>query len=201
MPTHSDFETISHLIRSRRTVKPANMDPNRDIPRKSLLKLFENATWAPTHGMTEPWFFQIYEGASRSQLAQKLQSLYSELTPAEQFRADKFEKLGKNPLLAPVVVMIWMRRQQIEKIPEIEEIEAVACAVQNLHLSCSAAGLGGFWSSPPVLYNPTANGAFGMGEKDRALGLFYLGWPKPDSTNPEPTRTPVAQKISWMSES
>ena len=178
MSSESDLDTISRLIRNRRTIKPANMDAEKPIPAELLETLLENATWAPTHGMTEPWFFQVYRNENRQQLATKLQALYKELVPADKFREDKFTKLGKNPLLAPLVLAIWMKRQPIEKIPEVEEVEAVACAVQNLHLAASAAGLGGFWSSPPILDTPQASAAFGMGEKDRCLGLFYLGWPK-----------------------
>ena len=91
-----------------------------------------------------------------------------------------------------------MLRQEIEKIPEIEEVEAVACAVQNLHLSAAAAGLGGFWSSPPILYDAEANAAFEMGKKNRCLGLFYLGWPADGTDWPEGTRRPVEEKVEWL---
>ena len=46
---------------------------------------------------------------------------------------------------------ICRKRGDNPKIPELEEIEAVACAVQNMHLTAAAAGLGAFWSSPPIL--------------------------------------------------
>ena len=174
------------------------MDPNRAVPADLLSDLLENACWAPTHGMTEPWFFQVYEGESRQKLAEKLQQLYKELMPVDQFREEKFIKLGKNPLLAPTVLAIWMRRQPIEKIPETEEVEAVACAVQNLHLTASAVGLGGFWSSPVFLDSREATTAFGMGEKDRCLGLFYLGWPKADLEWPTGIRQPVEEKFRRM---
>ncbi len=196
MPTVSDLETITRIIRSRRTIKPAAMDPNRTIPGQLLHLLLENATWAPTHGMTEPWFFQIHEGSYRAALAEKLQSLYLATTPPGEFRPDKFEKLGANPLLAPTVLTVWMRRQLAQKIPEIEEVEAVACALQNLHLSAAAAGLAAFWSSPPLLASAKANATFEMGENDRCLGLFYLGWPAPGHPWPTSSRTPLEFKIS-----
>ena len=198
MSSDSDLDTISRLIRNRRTIKPANMDAEKPVPAELLETVLENATWAPTHGMTEPWFFHVYQGDSRQQLADKLQALYRKLIPAENFREDKLTKLGKNPLLAPLVLSIWMKRQPIEKIPEVEEVEAVACAVQNLHLSASAAGLGGFWSSPPFLDSPEASAEFGMGEKDRCLGLFYLGWPQEGLSWPSSCRQPVATKVQHI---
>ena len=162
-------------------------------------ELLENACWAPTHGMTEPWKFLVFSGETRQGLATKLQELYKATTPEENSRPDKFEKLGKQPLLAPVIIAICMVRDPNGKIAEVEEVEAVACAVQNLHLSASAVGLAGFWSTPPLLETEAANSALKLAPNERCLGLFYLGWPKPDFTWPKSKRSPVESKVTWIS--
>ena len=64
--------------------------------------------------------------------------------PEANYRPDKFAKLGTQPLLAPVVIAICMARDITGEIAEIEDIGAVACSAQNLHISASAIGLGGF---------------------------------------------------------
>ena len=138
----TDLEMCNRWIRSRRTWKPENMDPQREVPQGLLDAMFENANWAPTHGLTQPWRFKVYRGDAREGLAAALQQLYSDHTPAGEFRPDKHTKLGRTPLLAPVVIAICMTRPADGKIPEIEEVAAVACAVQNMHLTASAAGLG-----------------------------------------------------------
>jgi len=189
---------ITQIIRNRRSLKPKAMDPGCEVNEVLLKTLLENATWAPTHGMTEPWFFSIYRGESRGRLAAQLQSLYQKLTDPAEFREDKFVKLGTNPLLAPVVIAIGMRRQPISKIPETEEIEAVACAVQNMYLTASATGLGAFWSSPPILYQKEANPFFGLGEDDRCLGLLYLGWPREGTDRPVSQRRPLDEKCQFF---
>ncbi len=142
---------ITETIRHRRTVKPAMMDPDLEVPNELIDELLENANWAPTHGFTEPWRFKIFSKNHRKVLGEKLQELYSKHTPNDQFRQDKMDKLGQNPILAPIVMAICMKRGDNPKIPELEEIEAVACSVQNMHLTAAAAGLGAFWSSPPIL--------------------------------------------------
>ena len=38
-------------------------------------------------------------------------------------------------------------KRHAEKLPEWEEICAVAMSVQNMHLAAEAMGIGGFWSS------------------------------------------------------
>ena len=193
----ADLDAISRLIRTRRTLKPAAMDPGRSVDRGLLERLLENANWAPTHGATEPWRFHVFAGDSRQQLAAELQRAYRERTPPDAFRPEKFEKLGANPLLAGVVLVICMKRQESGKIPEIEEIEAVACAVQNLHLTASAAGLGAQWSSPPFLYEGALHPFLQLGERDRCLGLFYLGWPKAGIPWPQGSRRPASDKTIW----
>ena len=187
---------ITEIIRQRRSVKPALMRPD-PVPRETIQLLLENASWAPTHGLTEPWRFHIFRGESRRRLAHRLQDLYQRHTPEGSFRPDKWEKLGQNPLRAPTVITIGMQRDPTGRIPEIEEIAAVACAVQNMHLTASALGLGAFWSSPPVIDTPGMREFLGLDEADRCLGLFYLGWPVEGITL-ESRRSPIDQKSSWQ---
>lgn len=182
------------LIRRRRTIKPGDMSLKL-VENLHLASILENANWAPTHGMTEPWRFFVFTGDSRQRLADFLQSTYDKLTPAPEVRPDKREKLGKVPLQAPVVIAVGMSRQAKGKIPEIEEIEAVACAVHNMHLTASAIGMAGFWSSPPIIYSDEMRTWLGLEkEEDKCLGLFYLGWPKSEEW-PEGARGDLTEKI------
>ena len=185
------------LIRSRRTIKPADMDAARPVDRALLMELLENATWAPTHGLTEPWRFRVFEGEARAHLAAEMQRLYRAVTPPAEFREDKFEKLGKNPSLAPVIIIAWMERSGGGKIPELEELEAVACAIQNFALSATAAGLGSFWSSPPLIYDRAFNDWLGIRAEDRCVGLLYLGWPKTGAAASKSARASIHDKVSF----
>jgi nitroreductase len=185
------------LIRHRRTIKPVDMDPARGVEKAALLELLENATWAPTHGLTEPWRFVIFQEEGRRRFAEALQSIYRQTTPAAEFREDKLVKMGENPLLAPVVIACVMERRGGAKIPEVEEMEAVACALQNLMLSATAAGMASFWSSPPALNTAEFRDWLGIRPEDRCVGLMYLGWPKVNLNWPRSTRQPVETKIVW----
>lgn len=192
-----NLNQTSALIRHRRSIKPVDMDPARPVGRALLMELLENANWAPTHGLTEPWRFRVFEGDSRTHLGAALQSIYRDVTPAHEFREDKFAKLAANPTLAPTVIACSMARCGEPKIPELEEIEAVACALQNVMLSAAAAGLGSFWSSLPLLESTAFQSWLRIGEKDRCLGLLYLGWPKPGAGWPRSARQPIEKKVSW----
>jgi nitroreductase len=195
------LDSLSALIRSRRSVKPADMDPTRPVTEDLIGQLLENATWAPNHGLTEPWKFHVFVGNARRRLAAALQTVYHEVTPAEAVRPDKLLKLGQNPLLAPVVIACCVEKNGGDKIPFLEEVEAVACALQNLMLSATAAGLGSFWSSPPLLGTAAFGGWLGQGAEDLCVGLIYLGWPKEGRLPQTMARRPAAEKTVWHRDS
>ena len=196
-----DIDQINQLLRTRRTVKPADMDPERTISRAIVETLLENANWAPNHGKTEPWRFRVYAGPAREQLAETLVDLYEQTTPADQRRADKIEKLTRNPVRASHAIAVFRQRHgggPAGKIPELEEVEAVACAVQNLQLSAHAHGLGAFWSTGPMTYDEAATArAFKLEPDWRYLGVVFLGYP--NNAEPKPGACkPVADKTEWF---
>ncbi len=192
-----DPKAIDEVIQRRRTIKP-HMMSDAPISEADLRAVLEGARWAPSHGLTEPWRFRIYRGQARQKLADALASLYETSLPAEQQKPGKADKLREMSARAPVTMLVWMARQEIEKIAELEEIEAVACAVQNMQLVATARGLGTFWSTPPFLYQPEMNAWMGIGAKDRCLGVFYLGYPANPAEWPSGRRKPIDEKIEWV---
>jgi nitroreductase len=192
-----DATALDEIIRSRRTIKPPMMS-DAPVAEEDLRAILENANWAPTHGLTQPWRFRIYRGDARARLADDLSNLYLTAIPVEEQKEGKAEKMKEMPRLAPVVILVWMERQKVEKIRELEEIEAVACAVQNMHLSAAARGLGAFWSTPPFLYKAEMNTYLGIGEKDRCLGIFYLGHPAQSDRWPKGRRQPIEDRIEFI---
>jgi nitroreductase len=203
----SAFASLTEIIRSRRSIKPDAMDPDRSMDANLLSSLLENATWAPTHGLTQPWRFHVFTGPARTQLAAQLQDLYRQLTPSAEQREDKLTKLGKNPLLAPVIIALSAAQIHPGSIPMDEEIQATACAAQNLMLTATALGLGSFWSSPPLIGSQAFSAWLQQLTTEpepkpvlawRCIGLIYLGWPKADLPAPTSTRTPITRKTTWV---
>jgi nitroreductase len=193
-----NLSEINELIRNRRTIFPEQFS-ERKVHREQIEVMLNNAQWAPNHGNTQPWRFHVFIEEGLSTLSQFLGATYLKLTPEDQQNDAKLGKLIRRPLLASAVIAVSMKRQEEEKIMEIEEIEAVACAIQNMHLTCTAYGIGGFWSTPKLIYSSEMNEFLNLGEKDKCLGLFYVGYPAiewPTITH----RKPIEYNTKWITQ-
>jgi len=79
---------------------------------------------------------------------------------------------------------------------EDEEIMAVACAVQNLHIMAQAQGLAGMWHSKGLSVHPTVAEGLGLASPGRLLGFFMCGWPSTEWLSG--SRGPVEDKVTWV---
>ena len=189
-----NLSEISEIIKDRRTIYP-ELYTSRKVHKEIIEHLLRNAVWAPTHGKTEPWRFKVYSGESRNVLSEKLGELYQKLTSKEQFKEEKLVKIKARPFLSSVVIAVCMERGNNEKIPVVEEIEAVACAIQNMSLTATAYGLGSFWSTPKIIYTPEMNSFLNLNEQDKCVGLFYVGYV--EGKWPKGIRKPVKLLTEW----
>ena len=188
-------EYFNELVRARRSVFPDQFDITRKVPDEIIRQVIENATWAPNHGQTEPWEFTIISGEGLKKLASFQSELYKKEAGAD-FNEGKYIKLQNQPLKASHIISIGMRRTTTKRIPEIEDIEAVACAVQNIYLSVTAYGLGGYWTTGGITYVEEAKEFFGLGNEDRLLGFFYIGYIAIPSVPAK--RKPLDEKVKWL---
>ena len=187
---------LTELIQSRRSIYPP-MFTGEKIDDEVIKRILANANQAPSHKKTNPWRFHVFMKDGKNKLSSFLGKTYLETIPKEKVNDQKLAKLIRRPLLSSVVIAVSMSRQKEETILELEEIEAVACAIQNMHLSCTAYGLGGFWSTPKLIYTQEMNTFLGIESKDKCLGLFYIGYPK--STWPEVKhRKPLEYNTTWI---
>lgn len=190
-----NLSEITEVIKNRRTIYP-EMYGSRKVHKEIIEDLLNSAIWAPTHGNTQPWRFKVYMNEGLDKLSDFQSNLYQKLNPGEKFNEKKFKKLQVRPLQASAVIAVCMKRDEKGRILEIEEIEAVACAIQNMHLTCTAYGIGGFWATPGLIYNSDTNLFLNLGEKDKCLGFFYVGYPDVDW--PKGQRKPIEYVTEWI---
>ena len=197
IPQLFDTTQVNLLMRSRRSIYTDQFVPGKTIPDETIMQLLENANWAPTHKNTEPWRFIVFKGKGLKRLADYQAGLYKK-EAGEKFKQAKYEKLGTAPLQCSHVIAIGMKRSAENMLPEIEEIAAVSCAVENIALSATAYGLGGYWSTGGITYIPGAKSFFGLMESDKLLGFYFLGHVQ---TAPvKGYRKPIAEKVVWIND-
>ena len=190
-----NVEEINRLIRNRRSHFPKQYAEGKTVDDTTVTQILENATWAPNHGQTEPWKFVVFTGEGLQKLATFQAELYKQ-EAGENFKEATYQNLLTNPLKASHVIALCLKRDPNKKFPEQEEIAAVACAVQNMYLTTTAYGLGGYWTTGGVTYKKSAKAFFGLSEDDKLLGFFYLAHiavPSPDSK-----RKPLEEKVEWV---
>ena len=157
---------ISTIIKKRRSIFPKQFNGD-EISKNTVLEILRNANTAPSHKLTQPWFFKIFTKSGKQKLAHEIIKL-------KQKKSDIFEKkIISNFELSSHIICICMRRDKSKSIPEWEEIAATAMAVQNIWLSCVNSKIGGYWSSPDLIGK--LNNFLNLSKHERCLGLFYLG--------------------------
>jgi nitroreductase len=186
---------VIEAIRTRRSIGRVKMDP---VDREIVEQLLDAAAWAPNHYMTEPWKFIVMTGDGR----QVLGDAYADIA-AEQAAGRSEDQLGElraksaaKAFRAPVVIAVAVSPAGEGKLPVIEEVAAVHCAVQNLLLAAHELGLGAIWRSGEPMYHPRMLEAFSLPATDQMAGLVYIGYP--DMEQPVVNRTPSAAKTVWI---
>ena len=189
-------EDISTFIKERRSIFPG-MYSGEPVDDSVINEMLENANWAPTNKLTEPWRFIVYTGKGLEKLGNDQAAVYKKVAEAKgSFTEKSYEALRTKPAKASHVIAIIMHRDDDERVPEIEEVESVAMAVQNMYLTASAHGVGCYWGTGGITYFEEAKELFGLREKDKFLGYLFVGMPKSDW--PKGKRQPIGDKVKWV---
>lgn len=191
------IENISTIIRTRRSIY-ADDFIKKEIPNEVLEEILINATWAPNHKMTEPWRFIVFKGKYLEEygqyMAEYYKDFYAELSPEAQ--KEKLSDLAKYPLNAACLIGVIMVRNNKINLPEWEEIAAIASAVQNMALTCTALKIGSYWSTKKVAIDYVSQ--FGLAENETSLGLLYLGYYPKNLKSSIKKRTALSKKVVYL---
>ena len=193
-----NIEEVNKIIRNRRSMFVAQFRENDPVDDSIIAELLENANWAPTHKLTEPWRFVVFCGEGLKKFADFQSELYKKRSEESgNFMEATYYKLKENPLKASHIIAIGMKRDLKANLPEMEEVAAVAMAVQNMYLTASARGLAAYWGTGGPTFWPEAKEFFGLEEADQLMGFFYVAKPASDRW-PQGKRSPIADKVSWV---
>lgn len=188
---------INRLLRHRRSVYPKDYTGER-VDDAIIRQMLENANWAPTHKLTEPWRFVIFTGEGLKKLADFQSECYKRVTTADgTFKEDRFKNLQTKPFESSHIIAIGMKRDANKSVPEWEELAAVFCAVQNMYLTATAYGIGCYMSTGGITNFKEAKEFFGLGIEDKLCGFLNVGMPK--GSVPDGKRKNIQEKVTWVS--
>jgi len=188
----TEIEILTDIIKRRRSVFPASYT-REEIPVDVIRQILESANYAPTHKLTQPWRFIVFRNEGKATLGQELSRLYMEITPKHQFLQKKYDSIIEKVAQASCVIALNVKLNT-DKVPEWEELAALACAVQNMALSAEALNVGAYWSSPGMIAN--LNDYLNLEEQEKCYGIFYMGYH--NEAPREAQRSPMEEKIKWI---
>jgi nitroreductase len=191
-----DAAVVNQLIKSRRSVFPRDYTGEK-VEDSIIHQMLENANWAPTHKLTEPWRFVVFSGAGLKELATFQGECYKKVTTLNgTFREDRHQSLLTKPMESSHIIAIGMNRDESNRVPDWEELGAVFCAIQNMYLTATAYGVGCYLSTGGITNFEEAKDFFGLGKKDKLVGFLNIGMPKGPLI--EGRRKSIDEKVKWV---
>lgn len=182
--TQDDRKLLRRLgerIRSRRTTK---LYLRQAVDRKLVLDAIEVARWAPNHHLSEPWHFYILGKQKIAETVELTRIVVTERKGPEMgdFKADCHAQI-------PGWLVVTCRRSD-DELREREDYASCACAVQNLMLYLSEAGVATKWATGPITRDQRFFDLLALDpDKVMVVGIIWYGYPK---VTPEQTRKPVS---------
>jgi nitroreductase len=162
------------FIKSRRSVFPKEFELG-EVGVHEVKQLLEAARFAPTHKHTEPWRFKVFMSDARLKLAEMQVAATFQSVGINDQTQMKADKMRFNAERSGAVIAIIMKRDPKLSLSLNDELWAVACAVQNIHLHAYSMGLAGFWSTGAAVDLPEIRTMLQLEPDDVHMGWFYLG--------------------------
>ena len=189
-------ETLNQLIRSRRSIFPKDYTGEK-VDDAIVKQMLENAIWAPSHKLTEPWRFIVFSGNGLKRLGEIQGLVYKKVTTVDgTYKEDRYQNLLKKPLECSHIIAVGMKRDEKKSVPEWEELAAVFCAVENMYLTATAYGVACYLSTGGITNFPEAKEHFGLSAEDKLCGFLNIGVPK-SGLHFGMKRKPIEEKVKW----
>ncbi|WP_339324985.1 nitroreductase [Paenibacillus sp. FSL W8-0194] len=173
---------LAQIIRERRSVKTGYKDD--PVPQELVLELLNDAVYAPTHKLREPWRFIFVPTDAKPFFAIEMAQHY----PDEMF--EYRVKYFNEPAAYLIVVMTDAENEKQRD----EDYGAVCSMIQNFQLLAWERGLGSVWKTNPHIYDPNVKEALGIQPDEKIAGFLHLGFFH-EAPEGQP-RTPAEEKFT-----
>jgi nitroreductase len=160
------FDAIDGRSSARALGEPGPSD-------QQIARILDAGRRAPDHGRLAPWRFVVLQGHDRMVLGDAMAALRRRNQPDASPDALAAER--NKAFRAPAIIAVGAHVVAGHKVPEVEQIMAVAACVQNMCLAAHALGLCANWKTGAAAYDPALRAALGLAECDLVAALLYIG--------------------------
>ncbi len=165
-----DLRKFAERIRGRRTIKLFLQTP---VDRQVILDAIEVARWAPNHHLTAPWhFYLLGEKAMKAnvELIRQITAEKNDVAKAE-FKAKAAENI-------PGWLVLTCKKSE-DEVLQREDYASCCCAMQNLMLYLSEAGVGSKWATSEIVEDQRFFDLLGVDrEQETIVGVLRYGYSK-----------------------
>ena len=190
VPTREDrkkLRLLAERIRSRRTTKLYLKQP---VDKKLVLEAIEVARWAPNHHLTEPWHFYVLGEKTIGDVVELTRTVVTERKGPE---AGDFKAKAHGDIPGWLVVTC---NKSDDELLQQEDYASCACAIQNLMLYLSEAGVATKWATGPITRDPRLYELLNINADDACIiGIVWYGYPK---ITPQQTRSDVESIVTEL---
>ena len=155
---------LARIIRERRSIKKGYN--NKKVTEEKVLEILEEAIWAPTHGLRQPWRFLFVDKDQLPGFARKIASTYPE--ERQENREDYLNEPN-------AILVVIMNEPEIQKQWE-DNYGATASLIQNFSLLAWEDKLGVVWKTNPHIYDPKVKELLHVEENEKIIGFVHLGY-------------------------
>jgi nitroreductase len=176
--------SIAKIIRERRTIRSFTNEP---VTKELIIDLLNDAVWAPTHGLRQPWRFLFVSTDEKERFIEYLLQAF----PNDQ--QDKMRTYFHAQASAFLIVIMSEdpRPKQWE-----EDFAASAAMIQNFQLLAWERKLGVVWKTNNHNWDPKVRQLLGVKPGEKIVGFLHLGFFDSEQI-PEPKpRTPAEEKLT-----
>ena len=165
-----NLRILAKRIRSRRTT---NLFLKQKVSKQLVLDAIELARWAPNHHLTEPWHFYLLGDAMKAASVELTRTIVTERKNAE---------IGEHKAKTAAAVPGWLLvtcKKTDDELTQREDYASCCCAVQNLLLYLSEAGVASKWSTGPITRDQRFFDLLGIdSDKEFVVSMIWYGYPK-----------------------
>jgi len=155
-------------IRNRRSTAPITDEAPTD---EQLARFVAIAAHAPDHASLRPWRLVAVRGQARNALGQAWVEGFGDMPGSDEAR-----KTASKPLRAPLLIgVIGQLIPDHPKVPEWEQIAAIAALVTTLELVLFEAGYAAMWRTGPAVNLAPVREVMGVKPDERLMGWLYVG--------------------------